>query len=220
MVWAPSKTLPHCVCDGFFTASLAVTNTMLRDPWLDRWLPLIRDRSGNSAILEIGCGHGDDTSTLLATKLRVHAFDISPIAVGIAKLRAPSVKIECRDIREPLPVQPGNFGVIVASLSLHYFPWLETQAIVERIRSSLRQNGILLCRLNSTEDHNFGASGHPEIEPNFYQVNGEPKRFFDQNQVESLFAVGWNTLSLEHFRTKKYVEQKALWEIIIERKDD
>ena len=91
--------------------------------------------------------------------------------------------------------------------------------LVERIRSALRPGGILLCRLNSTEDHNFGASGHPEIEANFYLVEGEPKRFFNQNAVESLFATGWNILSLEHFDTSKYVKTKTLWEVVLERRD-
>lgn len=192
---------------------------MLHDPWLNRWLPLLHERAGRSPVLEIGCGHGDDTAKLSAAGLSVHAFDFSAVAVAVVRLRVPSAKIECRDIRDPLPEQTGKFGAIVASLSLHYFAWGETVAVVERIRSALRPGGVLLCRLNSTEDHNFGASGHPEVEPNFYLVKGEPKRFFNQVAIESLFATGWNTLALEHFATAKYVKTKALWEAILERRD-
>jgi SAM-dependent methyltransferase len=192
---------------------------MLKDPWLNRWLPLIHERAGNSPILEIGCGHGEDTATLTAAGLRVYAFDLSAVAVGIAQIRVPSAKIVCRDIREPLPEQADKFGIVVASLSLHYFTWAETVVLVERIRSALRPDGVLLCRLNSTEDHNFGASGHPELEPNFYSVKGESKRFFDQTAIELIFASGWNMLSLEHFVTTKYVKTKALWEAILERTD-
>lgn len=126
----------------------------------------------------------------------MHAFDVSSLAVEKAKIRVPSATVECRDIREPLPEQATDLGVIVASLSLHYFAWDETQVIIQRIRSALRPGGVLLCRLNSTADHNFGASGNPEVEPNFFLVNGEPKRFFDKHSIESLFAEGWNTLSL------------------------
>jgi hypothetical protein len=112
-----------------------------------------------------------------------------------------------------------ELGVIVASLSIHYFSWAETQALVGRIRSALRPGGVFLCRLNSDQDHNFGASGHPEIEPNFFMVQGAPKRFFNEAAITSLFAEGWNTLSLEHFVTKKYVRSKALWEVVLERAD-
>jgi SAM-dependent methyltransferase len=190
---------------------------MLADPWLDRWLPLVRERAGADLVLEIGCGHGDDTAVLARAGLKVHAFDLSRAAVGITKLRVPSAAVECRDIREPFPGQA--LGAIVASLSLHYFSWVETQGLVQRLRSALRPGGVLLCRLNSTQDHHFGASGHPELEPNFFLVNGEPKRFFDQGEVESLFAEGWGRLSLEHFVTHKYVKPKALWEVVLERID-
>lgn len=192
---------------------------MIIDPWLSRWLPLVLERAENGCILEVGCGPGDDTETLSAVGLKVHAFDVSSLAVEKAKIRVPSATVECRDIREPLPEQATDLGVIVASLSLHYFAWDETQVIIQRIRSALRPGGVLLCRLNSTADHNFGASGNPEVEPNFFLVNGEPKRFFDKHSIESLFAEGWNTLSLEHFTTRKYVKKKALWEVVLERRD-
>ncbi len=192
---------------------------MLSDPWLNRWLPLVRERARSDPVLEIGCGHGEDTVTLADAGLRVYAFDLSRVAVGIAKVRVPSAVVECRDTRDPLPDQTRNLGVIVASLSLHYFTWSETRTIVERIRSTLRPGGILLCRLNSTQDHNFGASGHPALEPNFFLVQDEPKRFFDETSIESLFSEGWNKLSLEHFVTSKYIKPKALWEVVLERKD-
>jgi SAM-dependent methyltransferase len=192
---------------------------MLTDPWLSRWLPLLRERAGSGLVLEIGCGHGDDTAVLAGAGLNVHAFDLSRVAAGVTKVRVPSANVECRDIREPFPDQARNLGVVVASLSLHYFAWSETQTLVHRIRSTLRPRGILLCRLNSTQDHNFGASGHPELEPNFFFVKGEPKRFFDETSVKSLFAQGWNQLSLEHFVTGKYIKPKALWEVVLERGD-
>jgi SAM-dependent methyltransferase len=192
---------------------------MLHDPWLSRWLPLLHERAGGSVVLEIGCGHGEDTSALTSAGLRVHAFDLSQAAIKIAQLRVPTAVVECRDVRDPLPEYAGELGVIIASLSLHYFSWADTATLVRRIRSALRVGGVFLCRLNSTEDHNFGATGHPEIETNFFLVNGEPKRFFNKASVQSLFAEGWDTLSLEHFTTKKYIKTKALWEIAVVRRD-
>lgn len=190
---------------------------MLPDPWLTRWLPLATARAEGALVLEIGCGHGDDTVSLADAGLRVMAFDLSAVSVAIAKARAPSAIIECRDIREPLPEPARELGVVVASLSLHYFAWDETVDLVRRIRAVLRPGGLLLCRLNSTEDRNFGAHGHAEIEPNFFLVNGEPKRFFDAASVRSLFADGWHPLSVEHVATLKYVRPKALWEVVVER---
>jgi SAM-dependent methyltransferase len=192
---------------------------MLTDPWLNRWLPLVRERAGSDTVLEMGCGHGDDTAVLAAAGLKVHAFDLSRVAVGITKARVPSATVQCRDIRDPFPEHARELSLIVASLSLHYFAWAETQALVQRIRSTLRPGGILLCRVNSAHDHNFGSSGHPELEPGFFLVDGEPKRFFDKASIESLFSEGWNQLSLEHFVTEKYIKPKALWEVVLERED-
>ena len=188
---------------------------MLHDPWLDRWLPLAIQHAGNQPVLEIGCGQGEDTVVLARAGLRVLAFDLSPAAVAIAKTRVPSARIECRDTRSPFPLPAQGAGVVVASLSLHYFPWAETVSIVQRIQEVLAPGGLLLCRLNATDDRHFGACGHPEIEANFYQVNGEPKRFFDAPSIAALFADGWKVLSQEHFVTRKYVKSKALWEIIL-----
>lgn len=192
-------------------------NLLVADPWLTRWLPLAAERAAGAPVLEIGCGHGDDTAVLAGAGLRVHAFDLSGPALAIARVRVPSASFEQRDIRAPLPAAPGSTGVVVASLSLHYFAWADTQEIVGRIHAVLRPGGLLLCRLNSTQDHNFGATGHPRIEPNFFMVDGDPKRFFDEASIATLFAEGWTQLSLEHFTTRKYVRSKALWEVILER---
>jgi SAM-dependent methyltransferase len=206
---------------------------MFTDPWLKRWLPLLAARTQGMPVLEIGCGHGDDTAALVGAGLPVIAFDLSAVSVRIAKARVPSALIERRDIRAPFPPAAQELGVVVASLSLHYFPWDETVDIVRRIHAVLRPGGVLLCRLNSTEDRNFGAAEqlqaapqdsskgqpqrHPQIEPNYFLVNGEPKRFFDETSARSLFSQGWNVLSAEHFTTRKYIKPKALWEVVVER---
>ena len=67
------------------------------DRWLDRWLPLIAERAGDAPVLEIGCGHGDDTAVLAAAGLRVVAFDLSALSVAAARLRVPSARIERQD---------------------------------------------------------------------------------------------------------------------------
>ena len=190
---------------------------MVSDPWLDRWTSLITVRSDRTPVLEIGCGHGDDTVVLTRAGLDVIAFDLSRASVAAAKLRAPSARIECRDTRDPFPKEATALGVVVASLSLHYFSWAETQSIVERIREVLRPGGALLCRLNSTQDRNFGAGAGTLLEENYYLVDGQPKRFFDEEAVSRLFQDGWRRISLEHMTTRKYLRRKALWEVVLER---
>ncbi len=190
---------------------------MLPDPWLKRWLPLLAARSHGIPVLEIGCGHGDDTASLAGAGLRVVAFDLSAVSVRIAKARVPSAHIQRRDIREPFPPDGCELGAVIASLSLHYFTWNDTVDIAHRIRAVLRPGGLLLCRLNSTEDRHFGAVGYEQIEPHYFMVKGEPKRFFDEKSARALFALGWKVLSIEHIVTRKYVTAKSLWEVVVER---
>jgi SAM-dependent methyltransferase len=192
-------------------------DSMLHDPWLGRWLPEIVSRTKGRPVLEIGCGHGDDTQTLVEAGLEVTGFDLSQDAVRRTRVRVPRARIERRDIRGPLPPEATQLGVVIASLSLHYFPWSETLEIVGRIREVLAPGGLLLCRLNSTQDKNFGAQGHREIEPHFYLVDGEPKRFFTEALARDMFSHGWTVLSLKHFTTRKYIRQKALWEAVVQR---
>lgn len=194
-----------------------VTPRMFPDPWLDRWLPLILERAGNTPVLEVGCGHGDDTVTLTRAGLAVTAFDLSPANVAIATARAPTARIEQGDVRAALPEASEPFGAVIASLSLHYFSWSQTTAIVDRIRECLRPAGLLLCRLNATHDHHFGAGSGTQIDENFYLVDGQPKRFFDKQAIERLFAQGWRQLSREPLTTRKYFKQKALWEVVLEK---
>ena len=185
------------------------------DPWLARWLKLIGERAGGLPVLELGCGGGRDTEVLAGAGHRVAAIDLSPDAIVRAQARAPHAAFHCQDIRAPFPVDAA--GVVVASLSLHYFPWPETETLVDRIRSLLSPAGLLLCRLNSTNDHNFGASGHPEIDENYYLVDGAPKRFFDRAAVDRLFSSGWRLLSAEERIIDRYERPKSAWEVVLEK---
>lgn len=190
---------------------------MYSDPWLQRWLPLISDRAGSGRVLELGCGTGEDSAVLAENGVDLVALDLSEDAVATAKKRVPSASFFVQDIRDPFPLGKDRANVIVASLSLHYFSWAETLRLVARIRDTLTDSGIFLCRLNSTNDHHFGASGHPLLDKNYYSVDGQPKRFFDRSSVEQLFQSGWNMLSLEEMITHKYAVPKSIWEAVLDK---
>lgn len=189
---------------------------MSADPWLERWLPLIAEHAKQKPILELGCGPGDDTSTLANAGHEVVALDLSAECVAQVRQKVPTAHVYHQDVRAPFPVTPGGPAVVIASLSLHYFEWPETVVLIERIRQTLAHPGLFLCRLNSTNDHHYGASGHPLISENYYRVDGEPKRFFDRDSVLKLVASGWRVLSMDEQTTHKYERPKALWEVILQ----
>jgi SAM-dependent methyltransferase len=188
---------------------------MSDDPWLERWIPTLRDVCAGAPLLEIGCGSGQDTRTLVSHGLKVVAFDLAPEEVAKAQVAAPEASITVQSVLEPFPLEGSGIGAVVASLSLHYFTWQETVSLVSRIHRTLRPGGLLLARFNSTEDTNFGAIGHPEVEPGLHLVNGQAKRFFSQADVNALFGLGWQVRNLEHRVTHKYKFPKSLWELCV-----
>ena len=80
------------------------------------------------------------------------------------------------------------FGLVLASLCLHYFDWRTTLAVVAESRRCLRTGGMLMCRINSLLDVNHGAQSGEEIEPHYYRAYGtysDLKRFFDRADVNA-----------------------------------
>jgi len=187
------------------------------DPWLDAWLPRIRERTAaHPIVLELGCGSGRDSVVLAAAGCRVIGVDRSASAIEAARVRVPSGEFHVQDVREPFPVRAIGASVVLASLSLHYFTWDVTVALAQRMHDALQPGGLLLCRVNSINDHHHGASGHTAIEDDYYLVNGEPKRFFSQAAVNRLFAAGWHMLHREERCIHRYEQPKWVWEVVAE----
>jgi SAM-dependent methyltransferase len=185
------------------------------DQWLQRWLPRMCERAGASAVLELGCGDGRDTAAMAEAGLHVVAIDLAADAIARARAAAPGAEFHVNDVRAPFPVHAAP--VIVASLSLHYFDWTETLAIIARIRATLGPRGLFIGRFNSTNDHNFGASGYPRIDDNYYLVRGRHKRFFDRDSIDTLFGVGWRTIAVGETTIQRYDEPKVVWEVVVEK---
>jgi hypothetical protein len=121
----------------------------------------------------------------------------------------PLLELGCGSGADTLTLTRAGFKVNALDIS--------EQAVVERIRKTLAPTGILLCRLNSTKDQHFGAIGYPQIEPNFFLVDGAPKRFFDETSVRKLFSNGWRIASIEEKCSEKYHLPKVLWELVLHR---
>lgn len=200
------------------------------DAWLEAWLPEIERaccKGGDGIpslkgacprrVLDLGCGRSLDSRYLAGQGYEPVAADFSYSALRLASIPgAPASRVNL-DLRHGLPFASGVFPVVIANLSLHYFPWEQTQAILEAVRACLAAEGLLLARFNSTNDANYGASGCQEIEPHAYLVNGMYKRFFDRADLERLFAPGWKVLHLEERTITRYSEPKIVWEIVSQR---
>jgi len=185
--------------------------------WLDPWLPLIAVHTLDAPVLELGCGEGRDTAALLAAGHAVIALDRDPRALAEARTRSPGASYFQQDLLAPLPLAPESVGVVLASLCLHYFAWPETMQLVRRIRDVLRPEGLLITRVNSINDHNHGASGHPMLAENLYIVDGKTKRFFDRDSLDAVFSHGWHPISIREQTIHRYALPKAVWELVLEK---
>ena len=163
--------------------------------------------------MDLGCGAGHDAVFLTGLGLTVVAADFSEEALGITRRRAPAAKTENVDLTRGLPFPDAHFGVIIASLSLHYFPWHQTTSILDDVRRCLEPGGHLLARFNSTRDPHYSAAEKRRIENNFYLVEGMPKRLFDSRDIATLFATGWETPAANEHTTRRYGEEKLVWEV-------
>jgi ubiquinone/menaquinone biosynthesis C-methylase UbiE len=186
---------------------------MDKDPWLDKWIPTLNQKSENGSILELGCGWGWDTLELLNAGCSVIAADLSTGNLRATQQAVPNADIIQLDHSQSLPFVDHSVDIIVASLSLHYFTWTVTLQIASELKRCLKTDGILLARVNSTDDVNYGAGSGVEIEPNLYQIESRTKRFFDEKNVRTLFQ-GWDIQFLEENIIHRYEKPKSVWEVL------
>src|SRR5512147_1605944 len=188
--------------------------SMNNDLWLDKWIPLLKQKSASGLILELGCGYGQDTLALSNAGCKVIATDLSTGNLSATQLTVPHADVVLLNHSQPLPFASHSVDVIIASLSLHYFTWTVTMQIESELKRCLKTDGILLARFNSTHDYNYGASLiTSEIEPNFHLVGTSTKRFFDESSVRT-FLQGWNIQFLEENIIHRYEKSKSVWEVM------
>lgn len=191
--------------------------------WLERWMPLILARTDRRPLLELGCGVCTDTVYLEDWGLRVIAADMDGRRLANCARAARQAALLRLDLGFPLPFAGDSFPVVLASLCLHYFSWDDTVRAVQEIRRCLVDDGLLVCRVNSTNDVHFGAVGYPVVEAGregaYYQIGDGRKRFFDEASVRALFADGWALDFLEEQRILRYARPKAIWEAVLRKSD-
>lgn len=180
------------------------------DDWLVEFCEIIT--KCKTAIIDLGCGTGNDTKYLLEQGKDVIPCDYCEHAVQTVQHNFPSIKgAECFDMREGLPFPDDFVELVIADLSLHYFSENDTIRILNEIKRILTKDGVLLFRVNSTKDVNHGAGEGLEIEKHFYRTDdGRQKRFFDKDDAEKFF-IDWNKLVLREETMDRYQELKVLW---------
>lgn len=156
-------------------------------------------------ILELGCGDGQDSRVLQQYAGSLISADLSP------EMNNHPLKVKLNH-GNPLPFRDHSFDVVVASLCFHYFHWQQTLEIFSEVARILRANSILICRLNSEQDTNYGAGSSEAIEPGLFRVDGQLKRFFSERDIEKVLDKKFWIADLKHKVIDRYQMPKAIYE--------
>ena len=180
----------------------------------DNWLELFEKSIDNceTAIIDLGCGSGNDTLYLVERGKEVIPCDYSSNAIQNIKKNFPEVeRTECFDMTKGLPFEDNFTNLIICDLSLHYFKEKTTLEILEEIKRVLKPSGLLIFRVNSVKDVNYGVGEGKEIEKHLYETeDGRYKRFFDQEDIDKFFA-NWEKIFVHEETMGRYEKEKVLW---------
>lgn len=153
--------------------------------WLVKWLNKF---TPTSKILELGCGYGTHAKFFEEIGLTEIATDFSDVALEIVKRNCPTIQTQHLNLIKAFPFEDDSFDIVIADLCLHYFSEQRTDKIMKEIQRVLKNDGLLLARVNTTKDFNHGAGQGEKLEENFFFVDGYNKRFFNADSVQRFFG--------------------------------
>jgi SAM-dependent methyltransferase len=183
----------------------------------DDWISAYIDRLPHGApILEIGSGEGFISEVLHGHGYDVLATDVVAMPLDQLKERAPDIDTMVLDFENPLPFSSEAFAAVVADLCLHYFDSRTTTRILSEIARVLQGDGIILARVNSSDDIHYGAGLGRQVEPGFYEYKGHFKRFFDRRMILDFFAE-WNVVEIRPSLLVHWEKPKSVFEVMARR---
>ncbi len=166
--------------------------------WTEPFLPVLR-AAGAAAVLELGCGTGNDAARLVEAGFEVTGLDLSAEALAAARRKAPDATFVVADMATRLPFADASFDAVMANVSLHMFPADVTRRVFAEVERVVRPRGVFLFHVNAREDRPLRARRRPvvaELEPNYVlEEVGQAVRFFSEGELRSLLS-SWAAVTL------------------------
>lgn len=190
------------------------------DLWLDEYQDIL-EKNRNNEILDLGCGIGADTLYLIERGYNVLSCDFSKEALKSIQTNIPNSKTLYLDMMKKFPMEDNTYSLIIADLSLHYFNNETTIHIMREIKRILKIDGILLSRVASVNDFNFGAGVGEKLEKNYYFEGDYTKRFFDIEDINKYFSIIGTVKSEETSMIRnddEYSKTKMLYKVMVRKK--
>ena len=155
-----------------------------RPPLLTEWVALL---PRPAAVLDLGCGAGQDARYLAKLGHRVVGLDRTISLLRFAQQRSASVPFVLADMRT-LPLRPSSLDGIWAAASLMHVPKPVARLVLSELRERVRPNGLLAA----TVTHGW----HSRVKTGGWM----PGRYFarwKKDELARAFArAGWQVLSL------------------------
>lgn len=178
------------------------------DNWLSNWHEDLLPSKCNK-LLELGCGEARDSRWLVEQNLNIVACDLRHNQLVDNYKACPNIAFCTIDHSKTLPFANNQFDVVIASLCLHYFPLTISTDICDELQRVSNSNALLIGRVNSINDTNFGAC--PGADSRLYTVGQQLKRFYNEADVKTLLS-SWQIQTLAEKTIDRYAKSKVVWE--------
>jgi len=182
----------------------------IEDIWIKKYDKYFAEKR-EQTIIDLGCGSGINSYYLYAEGYNIIACDFSPAAIKIIKKNNAEINTMCFDMIQDIPVYNQNIGVVLASLSTHYFTLNQTKTLYKNIYNLLEKSGYFIFRVNSVKEYLYKDRNNAaeNIEENYYRLkNGSVKRYFDisamRNLLKDFEIIEINESNFVYFGNKKY----------------
>ena len=201
------------IWDNRFTNSISHRRD---NEWIKKYLDYFNMKMGHM-IVDLGCGKGANSIYLHERGFNVLACDFSPSALGFINQTYPSIQTRCFDMVHEFPDDIKDVGIVLASLSTHYFTLDDTIKLYDNIRAALTLGGYFIFRVNSKKEFEYKNKANVAgiLEEDYYILkDGTTKRYFDVDSVSQLLN-GFSIIqvnedeSLYHSNEKYYIEGVA-----------
>lgn len=163
-----------------------------------------------SRILELGCGNGKTTISLVQAGYQVTAIDISPHATSLCRntcMDPDQIGILIADSRKT-PFRDESFDVVIASHITGHLSFSGRRQLAGEVQRLLIHGGTIYFRDFSAGDFRHGHGEETET-GTFTRKNGISTHYFTDDEVLTLFS-GLIIQSLEQPRWKMRIRGRDL----------
>lgn len=143
-------------------------------------------------ILELGAGHGRDSTFFASNGIEVETVDYSAIGVEILNRLTEEKRLPIRthmfNVKGPVPFEDNYFDAAYSHMLLNMrFSFEELHSILSEIRRVLKPRGLNFFSVRNQNDNSYGMG--MKVENGIYDINGFQIRFFTEKEIIDLMTL-------------------------------